>query len=93
MNESPTNHALKYSQGVNVKSIPVQADLSEGPASTTGALSGQVRWAMFSFSRTHRRTAHQYIKKKKEGEKSPKKNVTKTHKQKTVTEKRVCKPP
>jgi len=48
MNESPTNHALKYSQAVNVKSIPVQADMSEGPAGTTGALSGQVRWAMFS---------------------------------------------
>jgi hypothetical protein len=29
MNESPTNHALKYSQAVNVKSIPVQADISD----------------------------------------------------------------
>jgi hypothetical protein len=47
MNESPTNHALKYSQAVNVKSIPVQANVSKGPASTTGALLVQVRWAIF----------------------------------------------
>lgn len=48
MNESPTNHKLKYSQAVNVKSIPVQADISEGPASTTGTLIVQVRYAIFS---------------------------------------------
>jgi len=34
INESPTNNPLKYIQAVNVKSIPVQADTSGGPAST-----------------------------------------------------------
>ena len=49
MNGSPTNNPLKYeSQVVNAKSIPVPADTSGGPASTTGALLGQVRWAIFS---------------------------------------------
>jgi len=40
MNDSPTNNPLKYSQVVNAKSIPVPADTSGGPASTTGALLG-----------------------------------------------------
>ena len=48
MNVSPTNNPLKYSQAVNAKSIPVPADTSGGPASTTGALLGQVRCAIFS---------------------------------------------
>ena len=37
------------SQVVNAKSIPVPADTSGGPVSTTGDLLGQVRWAI-SFS-------------------------------------------
>jgi len=48
MDDSPTNNPLKYSQAVNAKSIPVPADTSGGPASTTGALLGQVRWGIFS---------------------------------------------
>ena len=47
MDDSPTNNPLKYSQVVNAKSIPEPADTSGGPASTTGALLGQVRWAIF----------------------------------------------
>ena len=47
MNDSPTNNPLKYSQAVNVKSIPVQVDTTRGRTSTTGALLGQVHWAIF----------------------------------------------
>jgi len=48
MNDSLTNNPLKHSQVVNAKSIPAPADTSGGPASTTGALLGQVRWGIFS---------------------------------------------